>query len=145
MSDPASPVDPADITAQLPPYARALGIAVDRIEHGIPMLMVDFDNRIRGRPGFLHGGAIGGLLEMAAIAALQAELRRDGGLLKLKPVNISLEYMRGGTVQRTYAIGRVTRAGRRVANVSAEAWQDNREKPIASCWMNFLLSPKDQA
>ena len=131
--------------AELPPYAHALGISIERIENGMPVLAFDFDDRIRGRPGFLHGGAIGGLLEMAAIAALQAELRREGGALKLKPVNISLEYMRGGTVQRTFAIGRVTRAGRRVANVGAEAWQDNRDKPIATCWMNFLLSPKSKS
>jgi hypothetical protein len=29
-----------------------------------------------------------------------------------------------------------------VANVRVEAWQADRDKPVASCWMNFLLAPK---
>ena len=37
-------------------------------------------------------------------------------------------------------MGRVTRAGRRIANVSAEAWQDDPARPIASAWMNVLLA-----
>jgi len=36
----------------------------------------------------------------------------------------------------------VIRSGRRIANVRAEAWQGERDKPLASCWMNFLLKPK---
>lgn len=34
------------------------------------------------------------------------------------------------------------RAGRRIANVRAEAWQSDRDKPLASSWMNFLLKLK---
>lgn len=126
--------------AELPPYARALGIEIDRVEDGTPVLGVDFSDRILGRPGFLHGGAMSGLMEMAAIAALQAEMQRRGEVMKLKPVNVQVEFMRGGTEQRTYAMGTVTRAGRRVALVNAECWQDDRAKPIALAQMKILLS-----
>ena len=51
-----------------------------------------------------------------------------------------LEYLRGGVKERTYARGEVLRAGRRVANVRVEAWQGDREKLVASSWMNFLLA-----
>lgn len=130
-------------TGALPPYAQGLGIEIDHIEHGMPVLGVEFSDRMQGRPNFLHGGALGGLMEMAAIAALQAELHRRGDVVRLKPINVSVEFMRGGTPQRTFAVGRVTRAGRRLACVSAEAWQDNRDKPIATALMNILLSPVD--
>ncbi len=130
-------------TDALPPYAQGLGIEIDHIEHGMPVLGVEFSDRMQGRPNFLHGGALGGLMEMAAIAALQAELHRRGDVVRLKPINVSVEFMRGGTPQRTFAVGRVTRAGRRLACVSAEAWQDNRDKPIATALMNILLSPVD--
>lgn len=129
--------------AILPPYARGLGIKVDHDHDGSPVLGVEFGDRIQGRPGYLHGGALSGLMEMAAIAALQAELARRGGNVRMKPVNIAVEFMRGGTAQRTYAMGRVTRAGRRLATVSAEAWQDDRAKPIATALMNILLSPAE--
>ena len=128
------------IAAILPPYARALGIGIDRLDGTVPVLALDFSEKVHGRPGFLHGGAIGGLLEMAAIAALRVALAERGTEPRLKPVNVTVEFLRGGTEQRTYAIGRVTRAGRRITNVSAEAWQDDPARPIASAWMNVLLA-----
>lgn len=129
--------------ADLPPYAHALGIDIDHDEDGNPVLFADFSDRILGRPGFLHGGAMSGLMEMAAIAALRAELDRRGEAMKLKPVNVQVEFMRGGTEQRTFATGTVTRAGRRVALVNAECWQDDRSKPIALAQMKILLSPAE--
>ena len=130
----------ARIAAGLPPYALSLGIGVERIEAGAPLLTLDFAEKVHGRPGFLHGGAIGGLLEMAAITALRMALAERGAVPRLKPVNLTVEFLRGGTDRRTYALGRVTRAGRRIANVSAEAWQDDPARPIATAWMNVLLA-----
>lgn len=127
----------------LPPYAQALGIEIDHDEQGQPVLFVDFSDRIQGRPGYLHGGAMSGLMEMAGIAALQAELAQRDEAVRLKPVNVQVEFMRGGTEQRTYAMGQVTRAGRRVALVNVEAWQDDRAKPIALAQMKILLSPAE--
>jgi len=131
------------MSAALPPYADALGIVLDHDEDGLPVLCVDFSKRIEGRPGYLHGGAMSGLMEMAAVAALRAELERRGERMKLKPVNVQVEFMRGGTEQRTYAMGTVTRAGRRVALLNAECWQDDRKKPIALAQMKVLLSPDE--
>lgn len=128
---------------ELPPYGTSLGIALDHDEDGAPVLYFDFTGRVMGRPGFLHGGALSGLMEMAAIAALRAELDRRGETMRLKPVNVQVEFMRGGTEQRTFAMGTVTRAGRRVALVNAEAWQDDRTKPIALAQMKVLLSPAE--
>jgi uncharacterized protein (TIGR00369 family) len=126
--------------AALPPYALSLGMTVERLEGGVPLIAMEFDGKVEGRPGFLHGGAIGGLLEMAAIAALRAELLGGETQAQIKPVNVTVEYLRGGTRQRTFALGKVTRAGRRIANLSAEAWQDDPAKPIATAWMNVLLA-----
>ncbi len=47
MSEP----DPgAEVAAQLPPYALAMGMTVERIEHGAPVLAFDFAERVVGRP-----------------------------------------------------------------------------------------------
>lgn len=130
------------LSDRLPPYARAMGMRVDHMLDGAPVLAMDFSDRTMGRPGFLHGGAIAGLLEMAAIIALHADLGAEDAALRIKPVNISVEYLRGGITVETFARGQVIRAGRRIANVRAEAWQTDREKPLASCWMNFLIKPR---
>ena len=82
-------------------------------------------------------------MEMAAIAALQAELERRGEAMRLKPVNVAVEFMRGGTQQRTFASGTVARAGRRMALVNATCWQDDPAKPIALAQMKVLLSPAE--
>lgn len=122
---------------ELPPYAKLLGLAFDGEEAGAPVLTMPFSDNVTGRPGFLHGGAIGGLLEMAAIAALFRAL--DDEPVRLKPINVTVDYMRGGVNHLTCAVGKVTRLGRRVANVEAEAWQHDRAKPIAAARLNVLL------
>ncbi len=121
----------------LPPYAQVLGVTVEPGEDA-PVLVMPFADDVLGRPGFLHGGAISGLLEMAAIAALHHALAAEGGG-RIKPINVTVDFMRGGRDKPTRAAGRVTRLGGRVANVEATAWQDDREKPIAAARMNYLI------
>ena len=122
----------------LPPYARTLGLIEERQADGPPLLVMPFADPVLGRPGFLHGGAITGLLEMAAIVALRHALAEEGGG-RIKPVNVTVDFMRGGRDKPTRAAGIVTRLGGRVANVEATAWQDAPDKPIAKARMNYLL------
>ena len=129
----------ARIEALLPPYAAHLGIGIDHMDGDTPVLAFDFDPSIEGRPGYLHGGAIGGLLEMAAVVALHSRLALAGANNRYKPINITISYMRGGLENRTYAKGVVTRLGRSVANVETHAWQDDPDKPIAGAQMNFAI------
>ena len=122
----------------LPPYADLLGATLEMVDDA-PELVMPFGEDVLGRPGFLHGGAIAGLLEVAAIAALRHALEEEGGG-RIKPVNVTVDFMRGGRDKITRAAGIVTRLGTRVANVEATAWQDDRTKPIASARMNYLIS-----
>lgn len=121
---------------KLPPYAELLGLAIEPGD-AAPVLVMPFADRVVGRPGFLHGGALGGLLEMAAIVALKHALRDEQA--DVKPVNVTVDYMRGGRDKPTRAQGSVTRLGTRIANVEAIAWQDERERPIAAARMNYLI------
>lgn len=121
----------------LPPYAAFLGIRAERDDGGELRFVMPFGDRVTGRPGYLHGGAIAGLLEFAAFGALYEALGADRP--EVKPVNVTVQYMRGGVSHDTYASAKVTRLGKRVANVEAHAWQRDREKPIAAAQMNVLL------
>ena len=124
---------------KLPPYADLLGLSVAGEEAGAPLLTMPWSTGVMGRPGFLHGGAIGGLLEMAAFSALHARFT-DDDRPRIKPITVTVDYMRGGREAETFAIGRITRLGTRVANLEAFAWQDDRDKPIALARMNVLLA-----
>ena len=119
------------------PYAELLGL-VEEPGETAPTLVMGFGMHVVGRPGFLHGGAIGGLLEMAAVAALKQALEAEGGG-RIKPISLTVDYMRGGRDKPTRARGAVTRLGKRVANVEAIAWQDEPDRPIASARMNYLI------
>ena len=130
------------MTIGLTPYAEILRVSVEAEEGAPPVLLMPFADDVLGRPGFLHGGAISGLLEMAAIAALQHALEAEGATgseARIKPVNVTVDFMRGGRDKPTRAAGVVTRLGNRVANVEATAWQDERDKPIAAARMNYLI------
>jgi uncharacterized protein (TIGR00369 family) len=120
----------------LPPYAELLKLRAEEHDGALRFVM-PFHDDVVGRPGFLHGGAIAGLLEFAAFTALTRALGEEA--VTKKPITVTIDYMRGGTPHDTFAEAIVERLGKRVANVEAFAWQGEPGKPIASARINFLL------
>jgi uncharacterized protein (TIGR00369 family) len=120
----------------LPPYAELLKLRLEERD-GTPLWVMPFHDDVVGRPGFLHGGAIAGLLEVASFAALQRALGEH--VVEMKPITVTVDYMRAGNPVDTFAAGVVERLGSRIANVEAYAWQTERSAPIASARLNFLL------
>ncbi len=129
-------------TFQLPPYAVALDMALIDDAAEMPVITMPFAPKVQGRPGFLHGGAISGLLEMAAVAAIWSALKAQGRDAGFKQVNVTVDFMRGGVPQISYARGMITRLGRTMANVEAQAWQDDDSKPMAIAHMHYLISER---
>lgn len=121
-------------------YARAMGIELHEMEEGTPILTVEFSSIVEGRPGAFHGGATSGLLETAGYAALYTRLSQDGRKAQLKPINITVQFLSAGKSKPSFAKARITRLGRRNANVAVEAWQDDRSRPIATAIMNILMA-----
>ena len=120
----------------LPPYAELLQLSTIEGQDSLRFVM-PFHEDVVGRPGFLHGGAIAGLLEFAAFTALRRAL--DDESVVMKPITVTVDYLRGGTPQETFAEAVIERLGKRIANVEAFAWQGEPGKPIASARINFLL------
>ena len=123
--------------APLPPYAQLLRLQAETDGNGAPLFVMPFGEDVVGRPGFLHGGAIAGLLEFAAFATLRRAL--GNAEVAMKPINVTVDYMRAGHPRDTFAAATIERLGARIANVEAQAWQKDRTAPIASAQMNFLL------
>jgi uncharacterized protein (TIGR00369 family) len=119
-----------------PPYARLLRFALDEEADG-PLIRMPFHDDVVGRPGFLHGGAIAGLLEFAAFTSVARNI--DDAAVAMKPISVTVDYMRGGTERDTFAAADIRRVGASIANVEAFAWQGDRSAPIASARINFLL------
>ena len=60
-----------------------------------------------------------------------------------KIVNITVDYLRSAGPRDVIAAAKVTKQGRRMVNVFAEAWQDDRSKPVASASAHFLVQSDD--
>ena len=129
---------------ELPPYARLLGLriddAADDVDGGCRLVM-PFHDDVVGRPGFLHGGAIAGLLEFAAFTTLARAI--GDSQVGMKPITVTVDYLRGGGPGDTFASAHILRLGSRMANVEAIAWQADRTTPIAAARLNFLLERPD--
>jgi uncharacterized protein (TIGR00369 family) len=119
------------------PYARFLNLQT-RMSGDELTVVMPFDDKLIGNPMLpaLHGGSTAALLEMTAMA----QVALGFPALRLpRPINVTVAYLRTGRPQDVHARARISRAGRRVAHVLAEAWQDSRDQPIASLTANFLL------
>ncbi|MEQ8662854.1 MAG: PaaI family thioesterase [Gammaproteobacteria bacterium] len=119
------------------PYMETLGLLPQLVDDRL-QVRLDASRIHVGNPYLqaLHGGMIGGLLESTAILELALELAGDA---LPKPITVTVDYRRSGRVAPTFADARVTRLGRRVANVEARCWQDDRERPTATLVGHFLL------
>lgn len=120
------------------PYARFLGIQVVAQGDELTFVLPKNDNVI-GNPTLpaLHGGAVAGFMEQAALVFILLEM---GEPRIPKTIDLTVDYLRAGLVRDTYAECSITRLGRRVANVHISAWQVRREDPIAIARAHFLLS-----
>jgi uncharacterized protein (TIGR00369 family) len=121
------------------PYARFLGIGVDRKGNEITTILPFSDHLVGNtRLRALHGGVIGAFLEITSIV----QLLFDTSCERLpKTIDISIDYLRSGRPVETYGRAIVTRHGRRVANVRTEIWQESRSAPVAASHGHFLLTP----
>lgn len=121
----------------LTPYAQMLGIRSMTAQPGTVALMMPATPQLEGRTGFLYGGVIASLLELACLEAIAQEL--DDPARRPKPINMTFDFLRGGRMVDSFAQARLSRIGRRVVNADALCWQSDPEKPIATARMHLLL------
>ena len=122
------------------PYAELIGIELDSYkDDGAPVFRLNNNANNIGNPILpaIHGGVIGGFMELSAALHLIATMNE---LAMPKIIDFSLDYLRAGRCQTTYASCQVWRQGSRVANVAINAWQESESKTIATARAHFLLS-----
>lgn len=126
-----------ELLAEAVPYVQFLGIRF-RIEEGDLIGKMEFSEHLIGNANLpaLHGGTIGALLE--SVATFQTLWEAESVFLP-KIVTITVDYLRSGKPVDTYAAAAVSKQGRRVVTVAAEAWQEDRRRPIARAGAHFLV------
>jgi len=123
------------------PYACFLGIELRVQGEELTFILPRKESNI-GNPTLpaLHGGAVAGFMEQAAIIFILLEM---GEPRVPKTIDFTIDYLRAGHFRDTYAECRITRLGRRIANVHISAWQKRREEPITIARAHFLLSDEN--
>jgi uncharacterized protein (TIGR00369 family) len=124
------------------PYARFLGLKPE-LKGDELTVVLPFQEKLVGNPMLpaLHGGVIGALMELTAVAQIYVA---QGAQKLPKTIDISIDYLRSGRPVDTFARAHVTKLGRRIANVRVEAWQHERADPIAALHGHFLVSAPDR-
>jgi uncharacterized protein (TIGR00369 family) len=109
-------------------YARLLGIRMHVDADGREQLLLPFGQHLLGRPGFLHGGAIAGLLSLACDHAIVRESSAPAAAPRC--LTSTFQFLRAGREQEMRAAGSV-QWGKSISTVQAIAWQETEAKPIA--------------
>lgn len=120
------------------PYSSFIGVRAKIENEHIVYSMPKKPSNI-GNPSLpaIHGGVIGGFMELSAAVELLYTLDIE----KIpKVADFSLDYLRPGRYKTTYASCSVLRHGKRLVNVSVRAWQDSPDKLIATARCHFLVS-----
>jgi uncharacterized protein (TIGR00369 family) len=125
------------------PYAGFLGVRAE-LKGDELTLILPYSEHLVGNPLLpaLHGGVVGALMELTAITQLAIASKSEKFA---KTIDIGVDYLRSGKAVDTYARARVIKIGRRIANVQAEAWQNERSQPIAAMHGHFLVADMETA
>ena len=123
------------------PYAKWMGITCAKQGDELVTTMT-YSPQLIGNAQLpaLHGGTLGALLESAAIFEL---MWRAETIVLPKTITFTVDFTRSAAAVDTHAHAIITRQGRRITNVRAEAWQDDRSRPVATA-NAILLVMRDE-
>lgn len=137
------------------PYNGFLGVHFDRLGDELTARL-PFKPALVGNPFLpaIHGGVTGAFLEITALMQLawdsvlmameeggtEADAIAEGRFPPMpKTIDVTVDYLRSGRPRETFARAHVQKAGRRVAHLHVQAWQEERARPIAMLRGNFLM------
>ncbi|MFD0304965.1 PaaI family thioesterase [Streptomyces sp. NPDC127119] len=122
-----------------PPIAAALGFALEEVEPGRAVFVLEPGEEHYNPIGSVHGGVYATLLDSAAGCAVQSLLPEGMAYTSL---DLSLKFLRPITVDtgKVRAVGTVLNSGRRTALAQAELL-DSTDRLLAHATSSCLLFP----
>lgn len=121
------------------PHSRHLGMSLDRISAGIAEISMPYDEKLIGDPetGVVHGGAVSALMDTCCGAAV---ISHPSVPTATATVDLRIDYMRPATPgQGLFAHAECYHVTRSVAFVRATAYDDDRDRPVATATGAFTV------
>ena len=119
------------------PFFRFLGFTVLQANETHLLAEMPFEERHIGNPVLetYHGGIIASFME--AIASIH--VLDDINAPPVKPINLTVDYLRPGFSGILNTRATISRKGRRMASIETVAWLEDETKPVAKGLFHFLL------
>jgi uncharacterized protein (TIGR00369 family) len=121
------------------PHARELGLDVTDMGDGYAEMTMPYDPRLVGDPktGVIHGGAVSALMDTCCGSAVMSH-KKVGNITAT--LDLRIEYLRSAAPgQMIVARATCHHVTRSVAFVRAEAFDDNRDLPVATASGSFTV------
>lgn len=115
-------------------FSRLLGCRLQRLEEGVAEVALSLEPHLRNRGGFLHGGAIFSLVDIAMGLACSSSHGFDRRSVTLE---CKINYVRAVSDGEVLCTARVLHAGRRTLVLDADVFQD--DKLIAKAQGTFAV------
>ncbi len=134
----------AQIVVDAVPYAKFLGVQAFKRDGQLLFKLPPKKSNI-GNPTLpaIHGGAVAGFMELAAVVYLLMEwdtekLQSDKPKVP-KVVDFSVDFIRACRYEDTYASCDMVRQGRKMANLGIQVWQKDPSILMATARAHYLL------
>lgn len=118
---------------------RHLGARLVRVEPGLCEVALPYSERVNQQQGGFHGGAMGALADIAGGYAALTQVALD---TEVTTVEYKINFLAGFRDGELRAVGRVTRAGKRIIVTTAEVIHlDANGKESACALMQQTIAP----
>jgi uncharacterized protein (TIGR00369 family) len=121
------------------PHSRALGMVLEKMEDGVAVVSMPYDERFIGDPvtKVIHGGAVSALMDTASGASVMCH---PSGSVATATLDLRIDYMRPATPgQRITARAECYHVTRTVAFVRVTTTDDDASRPVAAATGAFTL------